>query len=118
MLKKSPKAVELFCLIGLMPGGVTQDDLKELWNREKQDWFGFIQELINAQLVQKKSYPHINKQSTEKIVKYNLLPFMNYYSFLINEDLDSQHLKICKYFKKLMLNIYNKIDVEKERVLE
>ena len=42
MLKKSPKAVELFCLIGLMPGGVTQDDLKELWDKEKQDWFGFI----------------------------------------------------------------------------
>ncbi len=87
MLKKSPKAVELFCLIGLMPGGVTQEDLKELWDKEKQDWFGFIQELINAQLVQKKSYSNFNKQSKDSIIKYSLLPFMNYYSFLINENL-------------------------------
>jgi len=45
MNAKNPKAVELFCLIGLMPGGVTTDDLKELW---ALDWFGHVTELINA----------------------------------------------------------------------
>ena len=42
---KSPEAIELFCLIGLMPGGVTKDDLKELWG---QNWYGDVVVLENA----------------------------------------------------------------------
>ena len=38
MLTKDPKAIELFCLIGLMPGGVTKDCLDKIWG---DGWFGY-----------------------------------------------------------------------------
>ena len=69
MINKNPKAVELFCLIGLMPGGVTEKDLNVLWG---SDWYGYISILMGAQLALKKT----NSNET----KYTLLPFMNYYS--------------------------------------
>ena len=66
-----------------MSGGVTEDDLKELWFNDKQDWFGYLQELINASLVKKETL-YVN-ENTRKI-RYNLLPFMNYTSIQINQN--------------------------------
>lgn len=49
MNAKNTKAVELFCMIGLMPGGVIKNDLKELWG---QDWLMLLTELTASKLVQ------------------------------------------------------------------
>ena len=45
MLEENTKAIELFCLIGLMPGGVTNECLDALWGN---DWSDIIFDLINA----------------------------------------------------------------------
>ena len=48
MNAKNAKAVRLFCMIGLMPGGVIKNDLKELWG---QDWLMLLTELTASKLV-------------------------------------------------------------------
>jgi len=48
MLYKKPKAIELFCLIGLMPAGITEEALSVIWG---DDWYGYINDLLKAQLV-------------------------------------------------------------------
>lgn len=39
---------------------------------------------------------------------------MDYYSWIINEDREEQHLAICRYFTSIMFDAYLKIDTEKE----
>lgn len=51
VLEKNPKAVTLFSLIGQMPGGVTIECLVEIWG---SDWYNYITDLENAQLVHRK----------------------------------------------------------------
>jgi hypothetical protein len=34
-----------------MPGGITEDELSTIWG---DDWYGYIKDLLLAQLVQKK----------------------------------------------------------------
>ena len=52
LMDKNPEAVRLFCLIGMMPGGLQRDDLAELWPQE--DWLGHLNKLTDSSLVQKK----------------------------------------------------------------
>lgn len=50
---------------------------------------------------------------------YMLLPFIKIESFLQNstfqEEEDELHDKICKYFLKMMKDMYQKLDVEAHR---
>ena len=60
--KNYPKAVELFCMIGMMPGGVFESneiqDFKGIWKND--NYHGLIWELENAGLIKKKKfYPNI-----------------------------------------------------------
>jgi len=109
MLNKNPKAINLWCLLGLLPGGLTEADMEKLWG---SDWFGHIADLLAASLI-KVSY---QGEGTDNNLKtYNLLPFMDYYSWLINEDRQEQHLTICRYFSSIMFEAYLEIDTAKER---
>jgi hypothetical protein len=82
LLEKNPDAVRLFCLIGMMPGGLQNYDLSELW--PKDDWYGHhLNKLIDSSLVQRKA--EINVISNKEHVSYCLLPFMNYYSETLNK---------------------------------
>ena len=51
-MDKNREAVRLFCLIGMMPGGLQTDDLAELWPSD--DWLGHLNKLTDSSLVQKK----------------------------------------------------------------
>lgn len=106
ILEKKPKAVTLFSLIGQMPGGVTKECLIEIWGA---DWYYYIPDLMEAQLV------HLKTEDNQDT--YKLLPFMHYFSNLVIEveELQDMHITICKYFVKIMKNIFVKIGVEKER---
>jgi hypothetical protein len=48
MLSKSPKAIDLWCLLGLLPGGLTGTDLEKLWG---SDWYGLTAQLLRASLI-------------------------------------------------------------------
>ena len=105
LLEKNQEAVRLFCLIGMMPGGLLSDELDELW--AKDDWFGHLNKLIEMSLVQKKI--EINVISNKENVQYCLLPFMNYYSEFLNKqnfDFSKMHKQTCQYFCKRIQSIF------------
>ena len=74
MTEHSPKALQLFCLIGLLPGGCTEEDLDYLWGK---NWRKYSELLLRASLLVKKSQPEI---------RYTLLPFMNKYAEDLMDD--------------------------------
>ena len=45
IIKKKPKAIDMFSLIGLMPGGVSQESLSKIWG---SDWYSYIPYLMEA----------------------------------------------------------------------
>lgn len=49
--KENSQSVSFFFMIGLLPGGVYEYELKDLWG---PDWEKHIQNLVNFSLVQKK----------------------------------------------------------------
>ena len=51
MRVQNPKALELFCLIGLMPGGVSEETLEVLWGSDCY-LHNLLISLTDAQLVQ------------------------------------------------------------------
>lgn len=104
MLEKNREAVKLFGLIGMMPGGLMQDALIELWDNSQ--WYVLIKELINSNLIKKKqmeSFQGENHDSKanpaspvpaqaakgeervkEQSEQYSMLPFMNKFAESIN----------------------------------
>ena len=73
-----PQAIDLFCLLGMMPGGATQKDLTQLWGQmpgRDREWEFLTQILKKYSLLVDKI-----ELATSK-VKYQLLgPFMNKYA--------------------------------------
>jgi hypothetical protein len=47
--KTSPKAFELFCLLGFFPGGIRENDLTKVWG--SSDWIPVSQHLRGASLL-------------------------------------------------------------------
>lgn len=63
-----PRALDLFGLIGLLPGGVNKEELNELWGDDS--WESLKEELISASLL---TYKTDNTNS----FSYSMLPFMS-----------------------------------------
>lgn len=40
-----PQAIELFCLLGMLPSGIKTKDLEQLWSPGKKE-FGFLAEVL------------------------------------------------------------------------
>ena len=73
--KSSPGALELFKFIGLLPGGVNQNELTELWGNNK--WRDYMEGLVRASLL-------IHKPADNVLT---MLPFMNTRAFeMLEED--------------------------------
>lgn len=92
--EENPDAILLFCLIGLLPGGITASDLSKLWQDES--WYPLAEYLShNSLLVEKLQYNSSITNLKER--KYLLLPFMNKYaeSLLNNMELRHNHLMCC-----------------------
>ena len=65
-----PTALKMFNLIGLLPGGCSEEELTNLWG---SDWVIYTEKLIRASLLLKK-----NELTGD--IRYSLLPFMNKYA--------------------------------------
>ena len=52
MKKENERAIDLFCLLGLLPGGVTEKDLDALWGN--LDWYVLSELLRKASLLEEK----------------------------------------------------------------
>ena len=66
-------------MIGLLPGGVSEEDLNDIWG---DNWEQFADKLFNFSLLQKK------ESNEDKKNKYILPPFMgNYAEAKIPDDL-------------------------------
>ena len=106
MRSTCPEALNLFCLLGMLPGGVSEQDLPILWQSDL--WLSLTETLRKASLIVESTQeaPKLSKrvkmsQSTfEKGVKqgkniriFRLLPFMNKYaeSLLSNFDRNRFH---------------------------
>jgi hypothetical protein len=88
LTETEPKAIKIFWLIGLMPGGCTEKDLNILWGT---GWMNEIEKLLRASLLVKKSVVDENI--------YQLFPFMNQYASNNMNSTDKKllHEKIAKY---------------------
>lgn len=90
--KNDTKTLEVFKFLGLLPGGVNQNELTELWDDE---WREEKEKLVKASLLVYR--PGDNFLS--------MLPFMHTRALeLLDEDIDGKkrlyHIKICKFLKK------------------
>lgn len=95
------KILNLFSLIGMLPGGVTKDELSQLWGGG--DWEVYKEELLNSSLL---SY----KTDAAGATIYSMLPFM---SIRANELLDCDpplkaeyHTRCCRLFKGYCRQFY------------
>jgi len=59
MKRENEKAIDLFCLLGLLPGGITESDLTVVWGNE--EWVVLSEHLRNASLL-------VDKVETQNII--------------------------------------------------
>jgi len=52
MKRQHPEALELFCLLGLIPGGITEADLTIIW--QSDEWINLAELLRKASLLKEK----------------------------------------------------------------
>ena len=106
-----PKALDFFGLIGLLPGGVSNEELFELWGDDT--WEPLKEELIGASLLTYKA------EDNGSFI-YSMLPFM---SVRAHEHLDKApdtkqdyHKKLWKLFKNYCAEFYYCPQKERESV--
>lgn len=89
--KNNPEALDFFKLIGLLPGGIKQQELNELWG--STSWKPLKDHLIRASLL-------VYKPGENMLT---LLPFMNTRAYELLEEEETKktefHLKCCKFYK-------------------
>ena len=87
-------------MIGLFPGGCTEEDLNFLWG---SDWMLHAERLLKASLLIKRN------DLSGDIVKYTLLPFMNRYAEELMEEKERKkwHNKCCNYLARICKNLFN-----------
>jgi len=96
---KSREALELFCLIGLLPSGVNKDEISQIWG--DKNWSRLKNILIGSSLL-------IHKYNDGDI--YYMLPFMSERAWEILEEDPKQrtqfHLKCCALYKNYCYEFY------------
>ena len=100
--KHNPQALDLFKFIGLLPGGVKQTELTDLWG--DASWKSLKDDLIRASLLVYKPSENI----------LTLLPFMNTraYELLETEEFKKNefHTKIWRFYKKFLKSYEQKMN--------
>lgn len=92
IIKRKPEALELFKFLGLLPGGVKQNELTDMWGN--MSWKSYKESLIRASLLVFKPAENI----------FYLLPFMSTRAVELLEENGEElklryHLKCCKFYK-------------------
>ncbi|CAI2381433.1 unnamed protein product [Moneuplotes crassus] len=99
--EKNHEALDLFCLIGLLPSGVSKEEITQIWG--DNSWKKLKNELIDSSLI-------IEKNSMKEPVIYYMLPFMSERACEIleeNKQLQSDyHLKCCTLYKSYCYKFY------------
>ena len=101
-------------MIGLMPDGVDECDLRKLhlpYNLNQDIHFLNVQQLVEKRKIKLSC---INRGETNN---YSLNPFQIKFAraySVENQTYKEQHYKICKFFFDLQQNIYDKFDVLEE----
>ena len=100
MRAEHPEALNLFCLIGMLPGGVSEDDLSILW--ENAQWMTLIEHLRRASLI-------VEKVESNSVRKFRLLPFMNKYGESLLNAYDHKIFrdKCCRFLLGKCAYLYN-----------
>lgn len=100
--KTNPEAIDLFKLMGLLPGGIRQPELTELWG--DKTWNTLKTNLIRASMLVYKP--------TENTL--TLLPFMSARAYELLEADEGKktefHLKCCRFYKDYCLKFIDKIN--------
>ncbi|CAI2380040.1 unnamed protein product [Moneuplotes crassus] len=103
-----PEALDLFKMIGLLPAGIAQSDLDELWG--DKNWATLKYQLIRASMI-------IFNQS-ENIL--TMLPFMNTRAIELLEQEESKkneyHLKCCTFYMNFLKQFLEKINMNDFRL--
>ena len=100
MRNTTPEALDLFGFVGLLPGGVTEVELTQMWGNT--DWMNLKDALIRASLL-------VYKNNNDGFI-YSMLPFMTIraYEYLeTKEELKaSYHIKCWKMYKEYCIQFY------------
>jgi hypothetical protein len=69
-----PQAIDLFCLLGMLPGGISDTDLNQLWhNKDHKEWDFLIDILKNYSLL-------VERTEFQKTKFMLSVPIMNIYA--------------------------------------
>ena len=101
MKNTMPEALNLFGFIGLFPGGVSDDQITQMW--ENTQWMSLKDALVRASLL-------VYKTDSKGTFIYSMLPFMSIRAYELlewNEELrHTYHMKWCKLFNDECYDIY------------
>jgi len=112
------RAIQLFCLIGLLPSGITADDLSELWELKQQtssEWVSLAETLKKYSLLIQKD--PTTSELTSKQHKYILLPFMctAAENLLSKFELEQDQSTIVEFFLNRLRGPFRGLYVESKR---
>lgn len=118
MRNTDPEALKLFCLLGMLPGGVSELDLPIVWQSEK--WLMLTESLRRASLVvESVAEGHqYGGAVTKSLRTFRLLPFMNKYaeSLLSNFDRERFHKQSCQWLLGKVMEIFRNFKTEERRI--
>lgn len=96
-----PEALNLFSFIGLLPGGVNDEDLSKMWGNTS--WMPLKDALIRASLL-------VYKKDSSGLFIYSMLPFMSIRAYELLEQNEERrheyHMKWCKMFRDYCHRFY------------
>jgi len=94
MKNTMPEALNLFSFIGLLPGGVNDEELTQMWGNNK--WMSLKDALVRASLL-------VYKPDSKGMFSYSMLPFMSIRAYelleLNEERRHSYHMTGCELYK-------------------
>jgi len=114
MRNTQPEALNLFCLLGMLPGGVSEVDLPILWQSDQ--WLVLTESLRRASLIVEKV--EVLRDGTAKSIRtFRLLPFMNKYaeSLLSHFDRIRFHNQCCEWLLSQVMEIFKGLKTEEKR---
>lgn len=101
MKETNPDALNLFGFIGLLPGGVNDEEITQMWG--SLQWMRLKDALIRASLL-------VYKTENSGMFVYSMLPFMSVRAYeLLEKDEEMRylyHMKCCKLFKQYWVDFY------------
>ena len=83
MKNTTPNALNVFSFIGLLPGGVNEEEMSQMWGSE--EWTPYKDALIRASLL-------VYKTDSSGNFVYSMLPFMSIRAYeLLEQNEERRH---------------------------